>query len=44
MDNIKRFKCGKIIAFIDLDKKEVVLIKTTKGYKRWNLKVKKNLA
>lgn len=34
MDNVKRFKNGKTIAFIDLDKKEVVLIKTTKGYLR----------
>lgn len=32
--NIKRFKSGKkTIAYIDIDKKEVVLIKTTKGYK-----------
>jgi hypothetical protein len=34
MDNIKRFKSGKTIAFIDMDKKQVVLIKTTKGYLR----------
>lgn len=34
MDNIKRFKNGKTIAFIDVDKLQVILLKTTKGYKR----------
>lgn len=34
MDNIKRFKSGKTIAFIDMDKKEVILIKNSKGYSR----------
>lgn len=31
--NIKRFKNGKTIAFIDLDTNKVLLIKTPKGYK-----------
>ncbi len=34
MDNIKVFRNGKTRAFIDMDKKEIVLIKTVKGYKR----------
>lgn len=34
MDNIKVFKNGKTRAYIDMDKKEIILFKTVKGFKR----------